>query len=82
MLLLNLKNEIVVKINTCVYSQSITFVTNKGSIFYTKAGEAFITSSLRVNPNQAWKGFSLKLMGLRGPPQCAVQDQDAKCYIF
>ncbi|XP_059579159.1 cation channel sperm-associated auxiliary subunit beta [Alligator mississippiensis] len=37
-LLLNLKNEIVVKINTCVYSQSITFVTNKGSIFYTKAG--------------------------------------------
>ncbi|EMP39875.1 Cation channel sperm-associated protein subunit beta [Chelonia mydas] len=38
MLLITLENEIVIKTNTCVYSHSIAFVTDKGSIFFAKAG--------------------------------------------
>ncbi|XP_067403186.1 cation channel sperm-associated auxiliary subunit beta [Emydura macquarii macquarii] len=38
MLLITLENEIIIKTNMCVYSQSIAFVTDKGSIFFAKAG--------------------------------------------
>ncbi|XP_066480131.1 cation channel sperm-associated auxiliary subunit beta [Tiliqua scincoides] len=37
-MLLRLVNETVVKTDTCVYTQAILFVTNQGTIFYTKAG--------------------------------------------
>ncbi|KAM7164019.1 cation channel sperm-associated auxiliary subunit beta [Macrochelys suwanniensis] len=38
MLLITLENEIIIKTNMCVYSHSIAFVTDKGSIFFAKAG--------------------------------------------
>ncbi|XP_050811964.1 cation channel sperm-associated auxiliary subunit beta [Gopherus flavomarginatus] len=38
MLLITLENEIIIKTNTCVYSHSVAFVTDKGNIFFTKAG--------------------------------------------
>ncbi|TFK15875.1 sphingolipid delta(4)-desaturase/C4-hydroxylase DES2 [Platysternon megacephalum] len=38
MLLITLENEIIIKTNMCVYSHSIAFVTDKGNIFFTKAG--------------------------------------------
>uniref|UniRef100_K7G592 Cation channel sperm associated auxiliary subunit beta n=1 Tax=Pelodiscus sinensis TaxID=13735 RepID=K7G592_PELSI len=38
MLLITLENEIIIKTNMCVYSQSIAFVTDKESIFFAKAG--------------------------------------------
>ncbi|XP_074853582.1 cation channel sperm-associated auxiliary subunit beta [Carettochelys insculpta] len=38
MLLISLENEIIIKTNMCVYSQSIVFVTNKKTILFTKAG--------------------------------------------
>ncbi|XP_060118313.1 cation channel sperm-associated auxiliary subunit beta-like [Heteronotia binoei] len=37
-LLIKLINETVVKTDTCVYTQAIIFVTDNGSVFYTKAG--------------------------------------------
>ncbi|XP_015282591.1 PREDICTED: cation channel sperm-associated protein subunit beta-like [Gekko japonicus] len=37
-LLIKLVNETVVKTDTCVYTQAIVFATDKGSVFYTKAG--------------------------------------------
>ncbi|XP_044872539.1 cation channel sperm-associated protein subunit beta isoform X1 [Mauremys mutica] len=38
MLLITLENEIIIKTNMCVYSHSVAFVTDKGNIFFTKAG--------------------------------------------
>ncbi|XP_053126212.1 cation channel sperm-associated auxiliary subunit beta-like isoform X2 [Hemicordylus capensis] len=37
-LLIKLDNETVTETDACVYSQAIVFVTDKGSIYYTKAG--------------------------------------------
>ncbi|KAF7251677.1 Cation channel sperm-associated protein subunit beta [Varanus komodoensis] len=36
--MIKLEKEMVVKADMCVYTQAIVFVTNKGNIFYTKAG--------------------------------------------
>ncbi|XP_053126318.1 cation channel sperm-associated auxiliary subunit beta-like isoform X6 [Hemicordylus capensis] len=37
-LLIKLDNETVTETDACVYNQAIVFVTDKGNIFYTKAG--------------------------------------------
>ncbi|XP_077175220.1 cation channel sperm-associated auxiliary subunit beta [Paroedura picta] len=37
-LLIKLPREIVVKTDTCVFTQSLIFVTDKGSVYYSKAG--------------------------------------------
>ncbi|KAH0620426.1 hypothetical protein JD844_020861 [Phrynosoma platyrhinos] len=36
--IMRLTNETIVETDTCVYSQAIVFVTDKGTIYYTKAG--------------------------------------------
>nr|XP_013796374.1 PREDICTED: cation channel sperm-associated protein subunit beta [Apteryx mantelli mantelli] len=38
-LLISLENEKIVKTNTCVYTHSVAFVSDKGSIFFSKAGK-------------------------------------------
>ncbi|XP_062433676.1 cation channel sperm-associated auxiliary subunit beta [Rhea pennata] len=38
-LLISLENEKIVKTNTCVYTHSVVFVSDKGSIFFSKAGK-------------------------------------------
>lgn len=39
--LVKLENEIIIKTDTCVHNQAIIFVTDKGSVFYSKAGKNF-----------------------------------------
>ncbi|XP_064367921.1 cation channel sperm-associated auxiliary subunit beta [Dromaius novaehollandiae] len=38
-LLISLENEKIVKTKTCVYTHSVAFVSDKGSIFFSKAGK-------------------------------------------
>ncbi|XP_067151784.1 cation channel sperm-associated auxiliary subunit beta [Apteryx mantelli] len=38
-LLISLENEKIVKTNTCMYTHSVAFVSDKGSIFFSKAGK-------------------------------------------
>ncbi|XP_068800216.1 cation channel sperm-associated auxiliary subunit beta [Struthio camelus] len=38
-LLISLENEKIIKTKTCVYTHSVAFVSDKGSIFFSKAGK-------------------------------------------
>lgn len=40
-LLVSLEDEKIIKAYTRVYSHAVTFMSDKGSIFFTKAGEEF-----------------------------------------
>nr|XP_016846437.1 PREDICTED: cation channel sperm-associated protein subunit beta [Anolis carolinensis] len=46
---MKLENETIVETDTCVYTQAIVFVSDKGTIFYTKAGMQKY-ARLRVTP--------------------------------
>nr|XP_060611139.1 cation channel sperm-associated auxiliary subunit beta [Anolis sagrei ordinatus] len=47
--IMKLENETIVETDTCVYTQAIVFVSDKGTIFYTKAGMQKY-ARLRVTP--------------------------------
>ncbi|XP_048340585.1 cation channel sperm-associated auxiliary subunit beta [Sphaerodactylus townsendi] len=44
-LIINVANEMVVKTDACVYNQAVIFVTDRGTVFYTKA----VSTAIKAN---------------------------------
>nr|XP_056707813.1 cation channel sperm-associated auxiliary subunit beta [Euleptes europaea] len=78
-LLINLVGETVAETDTCVYTQAIIFVTDTGSVFYTKAGytgtsqpstsniNIYIVSNLVFNTNPKNEGKQKNKQTLPSP---------------